>query len=80
MKQVRFGEDVKKIDQRDKGGRGKIPLGKSPRLPERGRKSGKEMIIRPSRITYCRRTYGQEHYILFVSITLEEQQSVHEHS
>ena len=47
MKQVRCGEDVKKIDQRDKGGRGKIPLGKSPRLPKRGQKSGKKMIIRP---------------------------------
>ena len=39
---------MKKIEQRDKGGRGKIPLEESPRLPERGRKIGKKMIIRPS--------------------------------
>ena len=30
------------------------------------------MIIRPSIIIYCRRTYGQKHYILFVPLSSEE--------
>ena len=81
MKQVRCGEDVKKTDSEGTRGKGKIPLEESPRLPERGRKNGEEMIIRPST---SNRTVNEqtveEHYILFVSITPEEQQSVHEHS
>ena len=49
LKQVRCGEDVKKDRFRgDKGEGGKMPLEESPRLPKRGQKSGKEMIIRPS--------------------------------
>ena len=59
----------------------KMPLGESPQLPERGRKYGEEMIIHPStnNRTVSEHTV-KEHYILFVSITPEEQQSVHEHS
>ena len=49
LKQVRCGKDVNKgRSGGDKGEGGKMPLEESPRLPERGRKIGKEMIIRPS--------------------------------
>ena len=42
MKQVRFGKDVKKIDQRDKGGRGEDTSREVSSTPREGTKEWEE--------------------------------------
>ena len=80
MKQVRFGKDVKKIDQRDKGGRGEDTSQGVSSTPREGTKDWEENDHPSFSSSILNGHTVKKHYILFVSISLEEQQTNRGHS